>query len=352
MMSAFRGKIGSIIVGTIVSFIAAVFVFEGACAPKVTRGLHEATIAGEVNSQRITLTEFNRALERRMEFMKQLSGGKINEEQMKQFRIRESTFHELVQQKLMIQDAEKKGLKPSVEAIKAEILKMNYFQKEGKFDPMLYKQVLASNNYSPTQFERMIEEQLLTEAWMGQFDLQIQVSDAELKEEFIQSKTERNLKYASLMSASEKKGNLTVKETMDKVVEFLKADKSNDSKINELLKPYGVALKETNFVSKSVGMIPGLGDQPALVKAVFEEPSSLATKAQLFTLTGSIAAVVIKEAKNPDMAQFEVEKSKLKEQLASKKKRFLQDAAMKALIDKARIDSNPDVVGQYVKKDA
>ena len=351
MLAAFRGKIGTIIVGVIVTFIAAVFVFEGACSPKVTRGLHESAVAGIVNDQRISITEFNRALERRTEFMKQMSGGKLTDDQMKQFRVRESTFHEIVQQKLMVQDAEKRGMNPSAEALRQEVLKLPYFLKDGKFDPMLYKQVLQSNGYSPSQFERMIEEQLLTEAWMRQFDLQAQVSDAELKEEFVVSKTERNVKYASLMSGSEKKGTLTVQETIQKAAELLKADKNSDAKVNELLKPYGTVVRETNFIPKSTGMIPGLGDQPELVKEVFVEPSPLVGKAKVYTLTGSVAAVLVKEVKNPDLTKFDSEKSRLREQLLSKKKRFLQDEAMKRLIDKASIDSNPEIVGQYAKRE-
>jgi hypothetical protein len=352
MLAAFRGKIGTAIVGVIVTFIAAVFVFEGTCSPKVTRGMHEAAVAGIVNDQRISLTEFNRALERRMEFIKQLSGGKITDDQIKQFRVRESTFHEIVQQKLMIQDAEKRGMNPSKEALRQEITKLPYFQKEGKFDPILYKQVLQSNNYSPSQFERMIEEQMLAEAWMGQFDLQAQVSDSELKEEFIDSKTERNVKYVSLMSGSEKKGTFTVQETAQKATEMLKADSKSDAKVNDLLKPYGVTVRETNFISKAGKMVPGLGDQADLMKAVFAEPSPLLNAPKTFTLPGALAVVMVKDAKNPDLQKFDSEKPKLRDQVLAKKKRFLQDSAMKQLIDKASVDSNPEIAGNYVKKES
>ena len=350
MVSAFRGKIGTAVVGTIVSFIAAVFVFEGTCAPRATRGIHESAVAGVVNDQRITLSEFNRAFERRTEFIKQISGGKISEDQIKQFRIRESTFHEIVQQKLMIQDAEKRGMNPPKEAIRQEITKLPYFQKEGKFDPAQYKQVLAANNYNPSQFERMIEEQLLAEAWTSQFDLQSLVSDAELKEEYELSKTERNVKYVSLMSGSEKKGSLTVQETANQVAELLRGDKSNDAKVEKLTEPYGVKIRETNFVPKSAGSLPGLGDDPELSKAVFANPSPLMGKARVYTLPGSIVVVTVKEAKNPDLAQFETERAKLRETVLAKKKRGLQEAAMRQLVDKAKIDSNPDVVGQYTQK--
>ncbi|RYZ69320.1 MAG: hypothetical protein EOP09_07885, partial [Proteobacteria bacterium] len=93
MFSLLRGKWGSIIVGSIIGFIALVFIFQGVFSPKSTRGLHEASVAGTVNSDRITLQEFNQAFTRRSEFIKNLAGGKITEEQLKQFRVRESTFH-------------------------------------------------------------------------------------------------------------------------------------------------------------------------------------------------------------------------------------------------------------------
>src|SRR5438477_10373418 len=102
-MQWFREKFGRIATSAIIGGIALVFAFEGVFGPKATRGLHEGAVAGTVNGEPISIGDYNKALERKLEFLKGMMGGKISEEQIKMFRVRESVFQELAQQKLMAQ---------------------------------------------------------------------------------------------------------------------------------------------------------------------------------------------------------------------------------------------------------
>src|SRR3954454_9073989 len=110
MLSWIREKFGTVVIGGIISFIGFVFAFYGVFSPKATRGLHEGAVAGTVNGDPISIAEFNRELNRRMEFFKNLGGGKISDEQLKSFRIKEGVFHELANRKLMIQESQHQGL--------------------------------------------------------------------------------------------------------------------------------------------------------------------------------------------------------------------------------------------------
>ena len=142
MIGQMRGKVGGWIITVIIGFIALVFAFEGVFGPKATRGLHDGAVAGTVNGEPISIGDYNKALERKLEFLKGMMGGKVSEEQMKMFRVRESVFQELTQQKLMAQAALASGRRPSDEAIRKEIVGMTYFQKDGKFDPGQYRATL------------------------------------------------------------------------------------------------------------------------------------------------------------------------------------------------------------------
>src|SRR5919106_4957840 len=95
MLTWIREKFGTVVIGAIIGFIAFVFVFYGVFSPKSTRGLHEGAVAGTVNGDPISIAEFNRELNRRLEFFKNIAGGKISEEQLKSFKIREGVFQEL-----------------------------------------------------------------------------------------------------------------------------------------------------------------------------------------------------------------------------------------------------------------
>src|SRR4051794_17487239 len=121
MLSKMRTSFGPMMVSGIIGFIAFVFIFSGVFNPKATRGLHEGAVAGQVNGENISLQEFNREYTRRTEFFRQLGGGKLNPQQLKQFRIHEGVFNELVQKKLLGQSAVKAGLAASDEEVREKI---------------------------------------------------------------------------------------------------------------------------------------------------------------------------------------------------------------------------------------
>src|SRR5277367_5599675 len=113
MLSWIREKFGTVIIGGIIGFIAFVFVFYGVFNPKSTRGLHEGAVAGTVNGDPISISDFNRELNRRIEFYKRFSGGKLSDEQIKAFRVREAVFQDLATRKLLSQEAHSQGMDPS-----------------------------------------------------------------------------------------------------------------------------------------------------------------------------------------------------------------------------------------------
>src|SRR3954466_7760940 len=120
MLSWIREKFGTAVIASIILLIAFVFVFYGVFSPKSTRGMHEGAVAGTVNGDPISIQEFNRELNRRMEFFKSLGGGKIGEDQMRGLRASQAqaAFQSLVQRKLLVQEAYKQGKTASDEAVK------------------------------------------------------------------------------------------------------------------------------------------------------------------------------------------------------------------------------------------
>jgi len=204
MLSWIREKFGKVVISGIIGFIAFVFVFYGVFSPKSTRGLHEGAVAGTVNGDSISITEFNRELNRRMEYFKNMGGGKLTEEQLKSFRIRETVFQELVNRKLLIQEAHKEGILASDEEVKDKIQEIPAFLKEGKFDLLTYKQVLESNNYNASSFEKMMRDDISLQQWERYFKERVHVSEEELKREFGQTHNERNIKYVLFTPESAK----------------------------------------------------------------------------------------------------------------------------------------------------
>jgi hypothetical protein len=352
MIGQMRGKVGGWIITIVIGFIALVFALEGVFGPKATRGLHDGAVAGTVNGEPISIADYNKALERKLEFLKGMMGGKVSEEQIKMFRVRESVFQELAQQKLMSQAALSSGRTPSDEAVRQEIVGMPYFQKDGKFDPAQYRATLQANNYSTATFEKMIREQLAVQDWTKSFGDEVRVSDVEVKDEYLHSKNLRSFKIVSIPAAApaaKEKGDkipaMTPKAAAEKVATMLKADKKSDEAVNALLKPFGVTVRDNPDVAESVGFIPGAQDHPEIAKDLFSDNGLAVGKAKIYESPARITVVLVTAAKKPDLAKYASDKKDTQLEIKSRKERELMNEILKKLTEKASIDTNPAVVG-------
>jgi parvulin-like peptidyl-prolyl isomerase len=402
-MQWIREKFGAAIVTVIIGLISLVFIFYGVFAPKSTRGMHEGAVAGTVNGEAISLREYQQSLNQRLEFFRKMAGGKISEEQLRAFRVQESVFRELVQRKLMIQEAHRMGLTASDEEVKQAILDIPAFQKDGKFDLVAYKQTIEASPYGSTgNFEKLIRDDLSAQRWNDYFMRRIHVSDAEARQDFMTSHNKRNVKYVLLNSEIGRKGievkseevkkyladaskmnlvkaqyearkeaefkgktleqaqseiarDLIASERLadiqkineklaDQVQAALTADKGSDARVNAILKAYGASVKSTGLFSQQGDMIPGVGESKELMTDAFQEPSPIGAKAKKYSQPGAIVVAVVSEVQHADAAKFDAERDNVMKQLTMKKQRSMFESFLKKVSDKAKIDMNPDVV--------
>jgi parvulin-like peptidyl-prolyl isomerase len=408
MLTWIREKFGKVVIGGIVAILAAVFVFYGVFSPKNTRGMGEGAVAGTVNGDSISLAEFNRAYTRQLEFFKNMLGGaKISEDQLKNFHIRESVFQELARRKIMIQQAEKLGYVPSDEEIREKILEIPAFQKDGKFDLAQYKQVLDANSYSVASFEKSLRDDVAVEKWQDYFRNRVNVSEGEIKQQFMSSEDKRDIKFVLITSDAGKKDlkvapeevqkfladpaklNLAksqfesrknteykgktfdaVKDEIahdvitssqqseiakanqalaEKVMAVFTADKGSDAKVDQILKPYGVQVKNTGMVGRDTQYVPGLGEARDLLADAFAEKSPIdpaqGGKVKKYDMPGRVLIAVVSGNQKPDLAKLATQHDQVAREIVAKKERSLFEAWLKAQTDKAKIDVNPAVMG-------
>jgi hypothetical protein len=402
-MQRIREKFSATFVSLIIGFISLVFIFYGVFSPKATRGMHEGAVAGTVNGEAISLREYQQSLNQRLEFFRKMAGGKISEEQLRAFRIQEAVFRELVQRKLLVQEARRTGLDASDEEVKQAILDIPAFQKDGKFDLISYKRAVEGSAYGSTgNFERLIRDDLSAQRWNDYFMRRIHVSDAEARQEFMTSRNKRNVKYVLLTQETGRKGievkpeevkkyladtskmNLVknqfearkeadfkgktldavqdeiareliasersaevqkINEKLaDQVLAVLTADKGSDARANAILKDYGAKVMTTGLFSRQNDMVPGIGESKELVTDAFQEPSPIGTKAKKYAQPGAVVVAVVTEVQHADADKFDSEREGMIKQITQKKQRSLYEAWMKKLSEKAKIDMNPDVV--------
>lgn len=104
----------------------------------------------------VTRDEYLRAYENTYRFYKENVQGDFQEETIKQF-----VLDGLIENQLWTLAAEEMGLTVSAEELRQDILQREAFQRNGKFDPDLYRRVLAANRLTPALFESQHTLELL-----------------------------------------------------------------------------------------------------------------------------------------------------------------------------------------------
>ena len=147
MLDGIRAKSQSLFVKVAFGIIIVVFVFWGIGSYTGPKGL-----VASVNGRNITEMEFQRAYAQMEENVRR-SIPNITTEMMESLQLEQRVLQSLVQEKLIEEETERTGLAISPYELRAFLMQLPYFQKDGKFDAALYKEVLAKNHITPQQFE-------------------------------------------------------------------------------------------------------------------------------------------------------------------------------------------------------
>ncbi len=351
-MTWIREKFGTIVIGGIIGFIALVFTFYGIITPGASQAGRGT--AGTVNGDPIPLSEFNREYARRVEFFKKLAGGKLTDEQLKNFHLKEGVFQELARRRLLIQAADRENMTASDEEVRDSIEKIKAFQKDGKFDLATYQQLLQANNYTPGSFEHSVRDDLSAQVWEPYFRGLVHVSEGEIRDQYLIAENKRDIKYVLLMPPKQEKGKPVdpTKENdalAEKILPLLSVSNAPDKKIDELLKSYGAKVKTTGLIPQTTTYLPGVGSVGDLIKDAFASKSPInpedAGKAKKYAVPAGIVLALVVQAQKPDLAKLDAaEHDKLLEQIATRKERELYESWLKKIVAKASIKPNPDIL--------
>ncbi|MBF0205614.1 MAG: SurA N-terminal domain-containing protein [Oligoflexia bacterium] len=160
--SSFQKKTASIIASVLIGFIILSFMFSGYYT-KLGGQLSGDSVAS-VDGLPIKAMEYQRLLADRTELMKKLLRVQdLSSQQLEQFNIKQGVLQSLIDQKLILSLAYKTNIIPSDREIAEEIQKQPYFKiggSKGEFDVTLYKNILAHNGYTPSDYEKIMADEL------------------------------------------------------------------------------------------------------------------------------------------------------------------------------------------------
>ena len=157
----------------IVGLVTVTFLFFG-IYPSSTSGRTVAKVDGYV----IGADELNRVYRNMYENYRRILKDQFNESFAKA--LRAQALRELVQNRLLVQEAERVGLRISDEELQAYIVQIPEFTNQGKFDRRAYERALQSINMTPAVFEANQREYLLRRKLERLVEDGVAVTDDEL----------------------------------------------------------------------------------------------------------------------------------------------------------------------------
>jgi peptidyl-prolyl cis-trans isomerase D len=162
---------------------------------------------GSVNGTPITVQEYQAAVEQLSQQARQATGGRVSAEQQAQ--IEERAWQELVDNALMRQEMERRGIRVSDREISyyalnvphPELRQQEIFQTEGQFDLAKYQQFLRgpqANDEVLGQLEAYYRENVPRRKLFQQIGAGLLVSDAELWREYQDQNETATVEYVAL----------------------------------------------------------------------------------------------------------------------------------------------------------
>ncbi len=178
MLRFMRQQAGNWLIKLLLGAIVIVFIFWGVGSFRAQRGGRVALINGDP----ITLDDYREAYNNLIERLRNRFGNNLNEDMIKMLRVKEQALNQLIDNKLLVQEARRFKFRVSDKELAQAILQIEAFQRDGVFDNRIYQNMLSRIRMTPEEFEIAQREAMLIEKVTDLITSSVKVSDSEVKE--------------------------------------------------------------------------------------------------------------------------------------------------------------------------
>ncbi|HEX7227634.1 MAG TPA: SurA N-terminal domain-containing protein [Candidatus Binatia bacterium] len=221
MLDFLRKKKRSWIITILLGLIIVVFVaFYGGSQQPTGVASDVAEVNGESISQREFIVHYQRAVERYREMFK----GSLTPELLKNLNIKHSLLEEMIEARLVLQEARRLGLTATDEELMNAIAQIPEFHVNGRFNKERYLQLLRANRLTPAQFEEDQRKQLTIQRLLGVLADAAHVTEDEVRERYRFEQEKINLQFVRF-SASDYLSE--VKVTDEEIQKFYERNKES-----------------------------------------------------------------------------------------------------------------------------
>ncbi len=203
MLDFVRTKQKSILIKIAFGLIILSFVigYTMLTAPSRKGNTQRGDIAATVNGDEISYADFQTAYSQLYNLYQSIYKGSFNSTLEKQLNLPKQAMQQLVEEQLLVQQADKLGLEVSKQELIDSISKYDAFQLNGQFNRDRYLQVLKYQRMTPEQFEAAQRRQLLTQKVREKLQQGAEVSDADLEAAFHKENDKIDLNFVWLTPA-------------------------------------------------------------------------------------------------------------------------------------------------------
>ncbi len=203
MLDFVRNKQKSIIIKLAFAIIILSFVIGYAMlsAPGDPGGDSPSGEAAVVNGKSIAYEDFQSAYSNLYQIYQNIYQDQFTPALEQELKLAEKTINGLVDQALMQDEAERLQLVVTHKELIDAIAKVEAFQVNGVFNKDRYLQVLAYQRMNSDEYEAVKHNELLLDKVQDHFKAQVNVTDADIEEEFRNINEKINLNFVSLTAA-------------------------------------------------------------------------------------------------------------------------------------------------------
>jgi len=155
-------------------------------------------VVATVNGNAITTKDFSDAYDRLLQRYQQQYKDQFTPEMAAQLKLKQQALNSLIDRQLMLDYARRYKLTVIDEELQGRIAKMAAFQRNGSFDPRLYRQLLSYNHLTPAEFEISLRDDLLLDKLRQLFSSGAKVSREEVEQLYRQQKEKISLDMVKL----------------------------------------------------------------------------------------------------------------------------------------------------------
>ncbi len=158
-------------------------------------------VAARVNDMEISYSAYQQAYSNLYNLYQSIYQNNFNPEIEKQLNLPLQALEQLINEALLVQEAERRDLEVSRKELVDSIAQFDAFKVNGVFDRERYLQVLNYQRMTPEQFEAAQKRQLLSEKVREQLQQGVTISEEELQDAFHKENDKINLNFVQLAPA-------------------------------------------------------------------------------------------------------------------------------------------------------